>query len=91
VIEAASFTLSRREVDRGWSVAGGDVRSARPEAPVEGLLERYRCYLTVERSLTAETASGYVQRVRPFLAAASRPAARSYGLDAGSCQLVRLG
>jgi integrase/recombinase XerD len=35
---------------------------------VESLLERYRDYLIVERGLTAGTARGYVDSVRPFLA-----------------------
>lgn len=39
-----------------------------PEGPVEELLWRYRRYLTVERGLTPETARGYVDAVRPFLA-----------------------
>jgi len=35
---------------------------------VEALLERYRVYLIGERGLTAATAGGYVDAVRPFLA-----------------------
>lgn len=35
---------------------------------VEDLLERYRCYLTVERGLAAGTVRGYVDKVRPFVA-----------------------
>jgi len=31
------------------------------------VLERYRCYLVSERGLRAETARGYVERVRPFV------------------------
>jgi integrase/recombinase XerD len=48
-------------------------RGAAPAAPepaltvVEALLERYRAYLRVERGLTAATARGYVDAVRPFL------------------------
>ena len=34
----------------------------------EVMVERYRSYLVCERGLTAETARGYVDRVRPFLA-----------------------
>ena len=46
----------------------------RPVAPVavtpaEELLERYRGYLLGERGLTAGTVRGYVDRVRPFVAA----------------------
>jgi integrase/recombinase XerD len=37
-----------------------------PATPVEVLLERYRRYLLVERGLTAGTARGYVDAVRPF-------------------------
>jgi integrase/recombinase XerD len=41
----------------------------RPALTAAGeLLERYRRYLTVERGLTAETARGYVDIVRPFVA-----------------------
>lgn len=36
--------------------------------PVEGLLADYRRYLLVERGLTAGTARGYVDNVRPFVA-----------------------
>jgi integrase/recombinase XerD len=36
--------------------------------PVEVLLTRYRDYLLVERGLTAGTARGYVDAVRPFVA-----------------------
>lgn len=36
--------------------------------PAEELLGRYRGYLTGERGLGAETARGYVDRVRPFVA-----------------------
>jgi len=38
-----------------------------PVTPVEGLLGRYRDYLVTERGLTAATARGYVDSVRPFL------------------------
>jgi site-specific recombinase XerD len=38
-----------------------------PNGPVEGMLERYRIYLTVERGLVKETARGYVDSMRPFL------------------------
>ena len=38
-----------------------------PSGPVEGMLERYRSYLTVERGVGTETARGYVDAVRPFL------------------------
>ncbi len=36
--------------------------------PVEELLTRYRCWLLAERGLTAGTARGYVDCVRPFVA-----------------------
>jgi integrase/recombinase XerD len=40
----------------------------RPAVTAAGeLLERYRRYLTIERGLTAETARGYVDVVRPFV------------------------
>jgi integrase/recombinase XerD len=40
----------------------------RPALTAAGeLLERYRRYLTTERGLTAETAGGYVDTVRPFV------------------------
>lgn len=35
--------------------------------PAEELLERYRGYLLTERGLTAETAHGYINLVRPFV------------------------
>jgi site-specific recombinase XerD len=38
-----------------------------PAGAVEGMLERYRIYLTVERGLGRETARGYVDSMRPFL------------------------
>ncbi len=38
-----------------------------PSGPVEGTLERYRSYSTVERGLGNETARGYIDAVRPFL------------------------
>lgn len=38
-----------------------------PDGPVEGMLERYRIYLTVERGLGKETARGYVNSMRIFL------------------------
>src|SRR4051794_14947511 len=39
-----------------------------PPGPVEELLGRYRDYLLVERGVTAGTARGYVDCVRPFVA-----------------------
>jgi site-specific recombinase XerD len=39
-----------------------------PPDPVEELLGRYRRYLLIERGLTAGTARGYVDCVRPFVA-----------------------
>jgi site-specific recombinase XerD len=39
-----------------------------PETPVQALLGRYRHYLITERGLAPETARGYVDSVRPFLA-----------------------
>lgn len=39
-----------------------------PATPLEVLLERYRRYLTIERSLAPSTARGYLDAVRPFLA-----------------------
>jgi len=45
--------------------------------PVDALLERYRGYLIVERGLTAATARGYVESVRPLVAGR----ARADGLD----------
>jgi integrase/recombinase XerD len=39
------------------------------QGPVEELLGRYRRYLVVERELAPTTVVGYVDRVRPFLAA----------------------
>ena len=38
-----------------------------PAGPVEGMLGRYRIYLTVERGLGRETARGYVDSMRHFL------------------------
>ena len=38
-----------------------------PAGAVEGMLERYRIYLTVERGLGRETARGYVDSMRHFL------------------------
>jgi integrase/recombinase XerD len=43
------------------------VKDVRP-GPVEELLGRYRGYLLIERGLTAGTARGYVDSVRPFVA-----------------------
>ena len=43
-----------------------------PETPVEALLGRYRRYLVSERGLARETARGYVDSVRPFLAGRER-------------------
>ena len=40
-----------------------------PVTPAEALLGRYRRYLVTERGLAATTARGYVDMVRPFLAA----------------------
>jgi integrase/recombinase XerD len=52
-----------------------------PGTPVELLLGRYRLYLLVERGLSAGTARGYVDAVRPFL----------YGREAaGGLRLGRL-
>ena len=49
-----------------------------PPGPVEELLGRYRDYLLGERGLTAGTARGYVDCVRPFVATrAARRRARS--------------
>jgi len=48
-----------------------------PPGPVEDLLGRYRGWLLVERGVTAGTARGYVDCVRPFVATR----ARSAGLD----------
>lgn len=47
--------------------------------PVEELLERYRCYLLVERGLAAGTVRGYVDIVRSFVA--GRVAADGSGLE----------
>jgi site-specific recombinase XerD len=50
-----------------------ELNVARPPSPpepagaVEGMLERYRIYLTVERGLGRETARGYVDSMRHFL------------------------
>jgi site-specific recombinase XerD len=41
--------------------------AAVPPSPAEAVLERHRCYLVSERGLRAETARGYVGRVRPFV------------------------
>lgn len=43
-----------------------------PRGPVEQLLGRYREYLLVERGVTAGTARGYVDCVRPFVATRAR-------------------
>lgn len=48
-----------------------------PTSPLDRLLERYRRYLTVERSLAPTTARGYADAVRPFLECRVSPA----GLD----------
>ena len=44
------------------------VREDVPPGPVEGLLARYRSWLLQERGLTAGSARGYVDCVRPFVA-----------------------
>jgi integrase/recombinase XerD len=62
---------------RGLGVAPAplvQVQVQRPQGLVEELLERYRCYLTVERGLGAPAARGYVSAVRPFLVGRLRPA-----------------
>jgi integrase/recombinase XerD len=46
-----------------------------PPDPVEELLVRYRAWLLVERGVTAGTARGYVDCVRPFVATRLRGAA----------------
>jgi len=38
-----------------------------PDGPVDVVLERFRCYLTIERGLARGTVRGYVEAVRPFL------------------------
>ena len=43
-----------------------------PAGPVEEPLGRYRDYLLAERGLTARTARGYVDCVRPFIATRAR-------------------
>ena len=48
------------------------VREEVPPSPVEELLGRYRRYLVGERGLTAGTARGYVDFVRPFVASRVR-------------------
>jgi integrase/recombinase XerD len=52
-----------------------------PSGPVEGMLDRYRIYLTVERGLGKETARGYVDSMRPFLHGRVSP--DGVGLDLG--------
>jgi integrase/recombinase XerD len=47
--------------------AAAAVSAPMEATPVELLLERYRRYLVVERGLSAGTARGYVDAVRPFL------------------------
>jgi integrase/recombinase XerD len=42
---------------------------AAPVIPAQALLERYRCYLLAERGLREKVARGYVDSVRPFVAA----------------------
>ena len=42
---------------------------AAPVTPAQALLERYRCYLLAERGLREKVARGYVDSVRPFVAA----------------------
>ena len=39
-----------------------------PATPAEALLGRYQRYLVIERALVPETARGYADAVRPFLA-----------------------
>jgi integrase/recombinase XerD len=53
----------------GYLRARGVIPPAEPpiRSIAELLLERYRGYLLVERGLTAETARGYVDLVRPFV------------------------
>lgn len=52
---------------RGLGVAPAAV-AAVADTPVEVLLDRYGCYLSVERGLTAGTVEDYVRAVGPFLA-----------------------
>ena len=47
--------------------------AARTHGPVEGMLERYRIYLTVERGLGKETARGYVDSMRTSSKGGFRP------------------
>jgi integrase/recombinase XerD len=49
-----------------------------PDGPVEELLAHYRRYLARERGLTAQSASGYADAVRPFFA--ERASAEGLGL-----------
>lgn len=65
---------------RGLGVAPTPPAQASPGTPVEQLLDRYRGYLTVERGLTPQTARGYVDAVRGFLAGRVTPD----GLDLAS-------
>jgi integrase/recombinase XerD len=46
-----------------------------PGSAAEALLDRYRLYLVTERSVTAGTARGYADVVRPFLGARDRAGA----------------
>lgn len=50
--------------------------------PANGVLDRYRRFLSVERSLAAVTADRYVDSLRPFLG--SRISADGLGLDLGN-------
>jgi site-specific recombinase XerD len=52
-----------------------------PSGPVEGMLERYRTYLTVERGLGKETARGYVDSMRRFLCERVLPDGRALDLE----------
>lgn len=54
-----------------------------PSSPVEELLARYRAWLLRERGLTAGTARGYVDCVRPFVATRVHDALGLAGITAG--------
>lgn len=52
------------------------------EGPASIILDRYRNFLTIERSLIATTVEGYVNRLRPFLD--SRTSADGLALELGN-------
>ena len=55
--------------------------NAGPQGPVEAMVERYRCYLGVERGLARTTVEGYVHAIRPLLCQRIRSGGNELSLE----------